>query len=233
VLGLGGALAILLFLTGKGPGRRLICLVLALSFLVLSSLTFSRGGLYNAAVMSFLAILHSMRNSRGRLAAMALLLLLGLAGGYLIFPRLNAFTGGMIQQRFIQLDPTLRLEIARADLEVWFANPVFGAGPGLSKVSRLELHGYEVAAHTEYSRALAEHGIAGLMALLVLLGMAARGYVRAPTVEAQIWIAALLAWPLMEMTHAAMRIAAISLMLGLAMVRWKVEDDVPPNPGKI
>lgn len=220
VLGLGGALALLLFLMKRGTLQRWVALVLALSLLTLSALTFSRGGLYNAAVMSIFAMVHYMRNSRGRITMLALFLILGLVGSYLIFPYLNSFTGGMLQQRFSDLDPTLRFQIARADLNVWFTNPLLGVGPGLSMTERFSVSGFLVAAHTEYTRQLAEHGTAGLLALLIMLVMSIRAYLRAPNVEAQAWVAALLAWPLMEMSHAAMRIVAISFIFGLAMMNW-------------
>lgn len=231
VLGLGGGLALLLFLTGKGLASRWFTIFLALGFLTLSALTFSRGGLYNAAVMLVLALAHSLRSGRRRIAALVTLLVTGLVGGYLIFPRLNAFTGGMLEQRFGDLNTTLRGRIAQADLDLWYANPVLGVGPGISKTDRLSLLGFTVAAHTEYTRVLSEHGSAGLLALLVLLWAAARTYLRAPTVEAQTWVAALLAWPLMEMSQAAMRIVAISFMFGLAMVNWDIKDGTSQATG--
>ena len=220
ILGLGGGLALLLFLTGKGFASRWFTIFLAFGFLTLSALTFSRGGLYNAAIMAVLALAHNLRDTRRRFAAILALLIIGLIGGYIIFPRLNAFTGGMFGQRFSDLNTTSRTEIAQADLDVWYANPVLGVGPGISKTERI--FGFGFASHTEYTRVLAEHGSAGLLSLLVLFWMAARAYLRAPNVEAQTWIAALMAWPLLEMTHAAMRVVAISFLFGLALVNWEI-----------
>jgi len=220
-LGLGGGLSFLLYLTGKDHASRWFTIFLALGFLTLSALTFSRGGVYNAAIMAMLALAHNMQDTRRRIATILTVLIIGLIGGYLIFPRLNAFTGGMIGHRFSDLNTTSRAEIAQADLEIWFANPVLGIGPGISKTERIFGHG--VAAHTEYTRILAEHGSAGLLSLLVLFWITARAYFRAPKAESQIWVAALLAWPLMEMSHAAMRVVAISFLFGLALVSWDSE----------
>lgn len=227
ILGLGGGMALLLVLTGKGFTSRWFTIFLALGFLTLSALTFSRGGLYNAAIMAFLAFAHYLRDARGRMVAILSLLVIGLAGGYLIFPRLNAFTGGMLEQRFADLDPSLRGQIAQADLEVWFANPELGVGPGLAKTARISFAG--IAAHTEYTRVLAEHGSAGLLALLVLFWIAARAYFRAPTIETQTWVVALVAWSLVEMSHAAMRVAAISFLFGLALANWVSESQPEEN----
>jgi O-antigen ligase len=226
VLGLGGGLALILFLTGKGLAQRWLVLSLALGLLTLSALTFSRGGLYNAALMLALAMVHYLRSARGRVVTAIALLAIGLAGGYLIFPRLNAFTGGMLSQRFTNLDLTSRGEIAQADLNLWVANPLLGVGPGFSKTDRMALLGYGAGAHTEYTRVLAEHGTAGLLALLMMLVMSIRAYLRTPNLEAQAWVAALLAWPLMEMSHAAMRIVAISFLFGLALVNWDTGESV-------
>ncbi|MCZ2074106.1 MAG: hypothetical protein LC130_03790, partial [Bryobacterales bacterium] len=232
ILGLGGALAFLLFLTGKGAMLRGLAVGISLGLLSLSALTFSRGGIYNAAVVVFLALAHSLRDKRWRLFAVLGLAMIGLAGGYLIYPRLNTFTGGMLQQRFLDTDPTLRGPIARADLELWYANPILGVGPGMSIRMRNMFAG--VAAHTEYTRILAEHGSAGLLALLILLGLAARAYFKAPDAQAQLWVAALVAWPLAEMAHAAMRIVVISFLFGLALVNWRTDtpekQPIPERP---
>jgi hypothetical protein len=221
ILGLGGGLLLLFFLMRKGSVSRLIYLIFGMGLLTLSALTFSRGGIYNAAIMMTLALVHYLRNTRGRIAVITILFVMGLVGGYLIFPRLNAFTGGMLEERFSSLNTTLRGQIAQADLRLWLANPLLGVGPGLSQVGRTNLLGREIAAHTEYTRLLAEHGTAGLLALLVMLVMAIRAYTRSPDVSAHAWVAALVAWPLMEMSHAAMRIVAISFLFGLAMVNWR------------
>jgi hypothetical protein len=137
----------------------------------------------------------------------------------------------MLEQRFSDLDTTLRGKIAQADLDLWFANPVLGVGPGISSRERLAFMG--IASHTEYTRVLAEHGFAGLLALLALLWMATRAYFRAPNIQAQVWVSALVAWSLVEMSHAAMRVTAISFLFGLAMVNWATkpqpQEETPRN----
>ena len=222
-LGLGGSLTLILFLKVQNFVQRLISLMLAVLLLSLSALTFSRGGLYNAAVMLVLMFAHYLRSPRVRIAALAALLVFGLVGGYVVFPRLNAFTGGKLEERFANLDLTLRGQIARADLTLWSANPWLGVGPGLSATDRIDILGVGDAAHTEYTRLLAEHGTAGLLAILVLLLMPIRAYLRAPGLESQAWVSALLGWSLMEMSHAAMRMVAISFLFGLALVNWESE----------
>jgi hypothetical protein len=224
ILGLGGGLTFLLFLVGENGFLRWVSLLIALGFLALSALTFSRGGLYNAGVMSAFALIHLIRNKRERTVVIFGLLAIWLIGIYLIFPRLNAFTGGMLEQRFANLDTTNREAIARADLDVWLGNPILGVGPGLSKSARMELIGFSVAAHTEYTRVLAEHGVAGVLALVFLLTAIGRAYWYAPDVPTRVWMIALASWALVEMSHAAMRIGVISFLLGLSLVVWESPD---------
>lgn len=226
ILGLGGGLAFLLFLTYKSPTSRWIAIILMLGFLIQSVLTFSRGGLYNVLLMAGLALVHSLRDVRRRNTIILILLVMGLAGGYLIFPYLNAFTGKMLEERFINLDTTRRTQIALADLELWANNPLLGVGPGVSQISRFSVTG---VSHTEYTRVLAEHGFAGLLSLLILLWIAVRTYLRAYTIETQIWVSALMAWSFMEMSHSAMRVVAISFLYGLAQVNWEQKSQPTNN----
>jgi hypothetical protein len=72
-----------------------------------------------------------------------------------------------------------------------------------------------VAPHTEYSRLLAEHGIFGLWAMFLMAGMSLYVFLKAPNTWARGVILACILWALAEMTHAAMRIAAISFLLAL------------------
>jgi hypothetical protein len=226
VLGAGGCLAIIIFLMEKNLIKRLGSIVLAIGFLSLSALTFSRGGLYNAGALLIVALVHSLRSSRGRAVAVVVLIVAGLIGGYFIFPQLNTFTSGKLLERFADTNPTLRWEIAKADISLWFANPILGVGPGLAETARVFALGRIIAAHTEYTRVLAEHGSAGLLSLFVLMIITIKAYRRAPTVESRTWTIALITWPLIEMSHAAMRIVMISFLFGLAMVNWMNEKNL-------
>lgn len=230
MLGLGGGLLVLLFLTGRQPLGRLAALLLGLVLFAQSVLTFSRGGFYNAIFMVALALVHFLRSPRGRMIAITALFTTGVLGGYFIFPRLNSFTGGMLEQRFSDYDLAVRGQLIQADLALWAGNPLFGVGPGLSTSGAAAFVGFEVAPHTEYTRLLAEHGTAGLLALLIMLIMSLRAYLRAPCQVSRMWVAALLGWSFMEMSHAAMRIVAISFLFGLALTGWEKQEPARNDP---
>jgi len=76
---------------------------------------------------------------------------------------------------------------------------------------------------------LAEHGSLGALALLILVYYLIRAFFKAPGVFAKAWVVAFAFWAMVEMAHAAMRIVAIPLMLGLAVVTWKKDGEPSIN----
>jgi len=226
ILGLGALLLILVALKPQNKRTRWLSLGMALLLLTLSVLTFSRGGLYNFAAALLVASVFIIKNNRLRFSFLTLLGLAVLAGGLVIYPRLNSFTEGWLAVRFADTDPTARFEIIQAEIDVWKSNPLLGVGPGLAKYYSYSIFNVNIAAHTEYTRILAEHGIPGVISLLLLIVMGIRTIKQAPTDLDRTWAVALIIWPMVEMTHAAMRIAAIGFIFGLAAVQ------LPPMQGK-
>ncbi|MFP5287401.1 MAG: O-antigen ligase family protein, partial [Thermoanaerobaculia bacterium] len=220
VLGLGALLSLLLALQLSRTWRRWAFLGLALWFLVQGVLTFSRGGVLNAVICIGFLLVHLVGQPRVRVTAFAVLVLFTFLGTAVIFPRLNEYTGGALQERYSSTVPGLRQTLAEQELQLWKEHPLLGVGPGMAKYYRSNPLGMEVAAHTEFTRLLAEHGTLGAFALAILLWIVGRAYLRAPTALEKAWVSALAAWSFAEMGHAAMRIAAISLLLGLAVIQW-------------
>jgi hypothetical protein len=104
-------------------------------------------------------------------------------------------------------------------LTLWRDNQVFGVGPGMSSYMRTYRPG--AAAHTEYSRIVAEHGSLGLLAMLSLLLGLFLAYRKAPDILSRALIVAIASWAFVEMAHSAMRLVSISIMLGLALIQWE------------
>lgn len=220
VLGLGALLLILVAIETRRIGTRWVSLLVALGLIVLSGLTFSRGGLYNLAAAVLVAAVFFIRYPRLRAAFLSIALLAAIIGGYYVFPKLNEYTSGMLGVRFSDTDPTNRLAIMQSELKIWQQNPILGVGPGRAKYLSAGDFGMNIAAHTEYTRILAEHGIPGILSIILLIILAGRAVLKAPPGMTQAWAAALVTWPLVEMTHAAMRIAAIGFIFGLALAGW-------------
>ncbi len=218
ILGLGALLLILLAIQHTNAKARLIPLGIAMGLSTLSALTFSRGGLYTLVASLLAAGVLSFRNPHLRKTFFPLLILATIIGGFVIYPKLNTFTGGMLSSRFADTSTTGRIEILESEIVVWKENPFLGVGPGMGSYAARNSVGKLYAAHTEYTRILAEHGLPGILAMGLLLIMSIRGFLRTRSGFPQIWMAALLVWPIVEMTHAAMRVAAIGFIFGLAFV---------------
>lgn len=221
LLGLGALLSLVLALQSSQTWRRAAFMGLTLWFLVQGVLTFSRGGVLNAVICIGFLLVHLMRQPRVRVMALAVLVLFTFLGAAVIFPRLNEYTGGALQERYASTGTGVRRTLMEEELELWQENPVLGVGPGMSKYYRASLLGMEVASHTEFTRLLSEHGTFGLLALLVLIATAGFAYLRAPSALEKAWVSALSGWAFIEMSHSAMRIEAIGFLFGLAVVQWR------------
>jgi hypothetical protein len=220
LLGLGALLCLLLAFQRSRPWMRWTFFGLTAWFLTQGVLTFSRGGVINAVICIGFLTVHLVRQPRVRVMVMGVLLVFTFLGAAVIIPRLNEFTGGALQERYSSTSGGLRKTIVDEELDMWRDNPIMGVGPGMSKYYRSDLLGLEVASHTEFTRLLSEHGLFGLMALLVLVGIAARCYLKAPTVLEKAWVSSFSGWAFIEMSHSAMRIVAISLLFALATIQW-------------
>lgn len=221
LLGLGALLSLLMAFQHSRPWMRWTFFGLTGAFLVQGVLTFSRGGVINAVVCIGFLCVHLIRQPRVRTMVLGVLVIFTFLGAAVILPRLNQFTGGALQERYSTTSGGIRKTIAQEELDIWKEHPVMGVGPGMSKYYRSDMLGLEVASHTEFTRLLSEHGTLGLLALLVLMGIAASCYLKAPTALEKAWVSAFSGWAFIEMSHSAMRIVAISLLFGLATIQWR------------
>jgi O-antigen ligase len=223
ILGLGALMAYLYVLDRRVSfSIRVLTLVIIIVFAAQSALTFSRGGLYIAIGSALAGSLFLVRSSRTRIKLVVVAAILSTIGYYVVLPRLDAFSQGKLAARFQNTTPTGRDWLAAAELKAWQENPIFGLGPGGAESyrhDRLTRSGvYQVASHTEYTRLLAEHGILGLNALLLLLMAGVRSLGRANTIENKARIASWLVWSLLFMAGNGMRLVAPSFMFGLCFV---------------
>ena len=190
---------------------RMLFFAIALLLWAQSALTFSRGGLYGsllACIIAGICMLGQRRHRRR--AAVAGVLVVG--GAWYLLHRLETFTSGALGRRLESTDPTLRDQLVVTDLQVWMKNFVWGLGPGGSSAYHVE----GTAAHTEYTRLLAEHGALGLVALCLLALIVLQRYKAAWPRDRRALAAALLTWSLLFMMHSATRIAAPTFLIGAA-----------------
>jgi hypothetical protein len=212
-LGLGAVLA---FFAAVEPERSIVfrwtMLGIALVFATQSAMTFSRGGLYSASAAVIAGAWYLQREPRARIALLLAAGALSVAVVFVILPRLERFTGGKLVSRFESVNMTGREDLVRQDIKAFLAHPVGGLGPGGGYSSGARRY----ISHTEFTRLLAEHGVLGLGALLLLAVMAFQALQAARNVQAKALVAAFLTWSILSMLHAGMRTVAPSLVFGLA-----------------
>jgi O-antigen ligase len=195
---------------------RVVMFLLMIILATQSALTFSRAGVYMLVASSLAGMLVGMRDMRraallfGMVAITAVLVL------WVVVPAMTAVTGGGIVQRFADTGLTGRDTIFQADLETWWGSPLLGVGPGGAMAGRVSRVG-AAAAHTEFSRLLAEHGVFGLLAM-VLLGVCAVKNIRRRTGGSAVLRVTMMSWSILFMLVDAMRLVAPAFAFGLASI---------------
>lgn len=215
-LGLGAVFALFYaFIERKRKILYWALIVVALWLLGQSVLTFSRGGLANCLGALAVGGFFLLGDRRSRGGAVVRGALAGAVGLYLLFPALDAMTGGNLGKRFSDPSLTGRDRIIQGDLLAFRENPILGVGPGYAAEYH-EIFFRLSSAHTEYTRMLAEHGSLGLLSLLLLIGMSVKILAKKAPPLTRAFRATMIAWALLYLFHSATRLAAPSFTFGLA-----------------
>jgi len=232
VLGLGAWVLLLLVLErGLPSSMRLALIALAIVFLGQGMVTFSRGGVYLALACCAVTLYLAWRRPSGQGGRIALKLVVAAALlGVLVYPRLMGLTGVLLSERFLSLSTTRRDVLARTDLELWLQHPVFGVGPGMAPELK-EGEAAGLAAHTEFTRVLAEHGIFGIISIASLLVTLWRRRPRKGAWVAKMVWAASAMWAMLYLSVNAVRLFAPAFMLGLACSRISPRTDTAADLG--
>ena len=226
VLGLGAVLCwVAVLIQTRESKQPFIHLLLLVWLISQAMITFSRGGVFNFIVAVPIGTIFLLKNNPSRSRTVLAIALGVIVVAYIAFPYLNTFTGGMLQQRLTDLDPTGRNTLINEDLQIFMESPLFGVGPGQSSYYH-SLLSFAAASHTEYSRLFAEHGIFGILALFFLIGMVVKAFLDAPSAESRGIILIFALWGLAEMAHAAMRIQAISFLLALSIAQYRPDENI-------
>lgn len=205
-----------------------ILLLGAISFRAV--VTFSRGGVFVAVLMIAFFIFYYFKKSnvinKKRVTYLATVFLIF---GFCIWTFSIIQTGGFIEKRYANKDAlgrekedlsTGRGQLIYLELDAFLENPVFGIGVGKSKAYRLEKTGVIAASHNEMSRILAEHGLFGLFAFLIL--------VFTPLVyriknKKNIFFYSFYVFWFLTINHSAMRIAAPAFIYALCLLNINYE----------
>jgi hypothetical protein len=195
------------------PRALYICLGAAFAFV--STITFSRTGIY--LIVGSMVVLGSglsvVRGQRFRFLLVGTALFV-VATLYAV-PWLNRFTRGAFSRRFSDTRVSRRDLLALSDLNTFRRHLVFGVGLAGSNVFHIKTRGgYRAEAHTEPTRMLAEHGLFGLVALLLLVASSVQNLRRHRDAADRALIAAVLSWVLLYSVSSAMRTVAPAFLFG-------------------
>lgn len=225
-LGIGMfALVVQLFVNSKNKLIFFINLGLLMFLTYRGIITFSRGGIFTAALISLAFIVMYFQGVSGkkRNAISFYLVILGsaIAITWLIS---SVRTMGLIDLRYANKDAagrikedltTGRQELVTSELTFFMNNPVMGIGVGKTKEYREEKLDILAASHNEISRLLSEHGVFGLIALLILL--AAPLFYRIGNRKNYLFYSFYGFW-FLTINHSSMRVAAPAFLYALALL---------------
>ncbi len=238
ILGLGAFLTYFSLIFEESKSK-LLRFILGVFFIVLvyrSLLTFSRGGTitFLLVFVVFNAFVFYKFNKTARLK-ISFVLLLATVMGFGIWSYSLFQTNGFIELRYKNQDARGRIKesvltgreyIIAQELELFKQNPVFGVGPGLGAEYRSRdtdsMEG--VQAHSEITRLLAEHGVFGLVFLLILIFTPLIRFWNNKNYIHILLIPFLIFWGL-TINHAATRIVAPSVIYALTLLNIKINNE--------
>src|SRR5690606_39207211 len=141
--------------------------------------TLSRGGVITAilciAIFLIMYFFQAKPKVRNQVMGAFVLFLGGMAMAWVISSNQSSGMGdrGYANQnaRGVEKEDitTGRKQLFMEEIEGFISNPFFGIGSSRAKDQRIEVDGEGVTSHNELSRTLAEHGIFGIIILIILL----------------------------------------------------------------
>ena len=212
--------------------NKIIVVLLLLTVTFRGIVTFSRGGIITGVLMIiFLTLIVSLNlkaKSFNKIAKFGFFIIVGF---FLIWSYISVETSGLIDKRYANEDArgrakesqlTGRETLIESEFEMFFENPIFGVGVGKNKEYREELTGIEAASHNEISRLFAEHGLFGVIALLILIITPLMTYINN---KHNFFVFSFLIFWLLTINHAAMRIAAPAFIYALSLLKVSFDEE--------
>lgn len=199
-------------------------------------LTFSRGGLLAAAAAVFVAFIVSLSVTHTQSNVMKKMFLISVLSiiSFIAWFYVNQTTRGLLETRYIgsqienpyeEEDLTSgRLDILKTEVELFFRFPVLGAGVGMGEEYRKLEADLDASSHTEFTRLIAEHGLYGFVALIILFFSPLVHFFKIEGVS-KIFCVAFVVLSFLTMFHAAMRIALPGFIYGLSFLIITMKDD--------
>ena len=202
--------------------------------------TFSRGGVLTAffMIVAFLYIYFNKVNIKAKFRiSRTVFVFIGI--GLMIWLYSSMQTSGFIDKRYANQDAsgrekadisTGRVELISFEIDEFLKNPILGVGVGKVKELRQQKEGVVVASHNEMSRILSEHGLFGLIALLILLSTPM--IFRFKNRSNVFFYSCYIFW-FLTINHSSMRIAAPAFIYGLCLLEITYKTKIPKKVNKV
>lgn len=224
--------------------------VLSLVFLIQGLLTFSRGGMVGGLIGIIIYIFYVNRIERHErvmlkipnIKMMVLPAIIVIIAGFIWVDRITLGTLAMRYQgetfatskglrvKDVYTVTSGRAGIVESDIKLWRENILLGTGIG---ASRYEREGYEgIAPHTELTRILAEHGLLGIVIIILI------GYIVSLIVRRRLpnyikgYVMALLVLSILTTFHSATRTFVTPLIFSICCMSISAaykQNQIQPN----
>jgi hypothetical protein len=199
-------------------------LILCFVFAIRGLATFSRGGMIGGvAALAILILLSFIFSKRAIFLPKVLMYAIGgVALAWLSWSYVNDLSDKRLQYRYQGINyrtgqvkeiTSGRLLILEHELSLFYDNPIFGIGPGMIREIAVR-DNFIANTHSEYSRTLAEHGMFGVIAILILVFFPINYILQQPK-ELYPVSFAILFLVFFTMFHSAMRLAMPGFLFGL------------------
>lgn len=222
-----------LLLESKTKLMFIINLIILLNITYRGLVTFSRGGMLTGFIMIIilLAYLFLKTKNYGKFNLYRILIFMSIAF-FIIWGYTSIQTGGLIDKRYANKDAAGRVkesnlsgrnDIWKSEIDNFLDHPVFGVGVGKALEIREEKSGGNItASHSEISRTLAEHGMMGIIALLIVLFTPIFLFLDN---QQHIYMFCFILFWLLTINHAAMRIAAPAFVYSLSLLKVYMDEE--------
>lgn len=223
-----------LILESKSKLQFVLNLIILFNITYRGLVTFSRGGMLTGFLMIVALVLYlfTITKNRGKYNLYRLLLFMSIA---LLATWLYTAdqTGGLINKRYSNQDATGREKESQftgrekiwdGEIDDFLDNPIFGVGVAKALEIREEQTGGKIiASHSEISRTFAEHGMMGIIALLIVCFTPLFLFLDN---RQHIFMFSFLLFWILTINHAAMRIAAPAFVYSLSLLKVYI-DEIP------
>jgi hypothetical protein len=226
ILGLGMfIMAVRLFTKSPSIGLKVLNLLIFSGMAFRAIVTFSRGGVLAAifTILAFVVIYYTKVSSKKRneIVMISILFVFTIMVTWVIS---SNQTDGYIDLRYANKDhlgrdkgdvSTGRGTLFLEEIEGFIESPFFGIGSSRAKDQRLELEGQGITSHSEVSRTLGEHGMFGVVMLIILL---LKPFDLRSKNKRNYYFYAFLVFWFTTINHSSMRIAAPAFVYALALL---------------